>query len=373
MVALVFTSACGSEDPSTPLRSGQIALEPVPVALQSPVDAAAPPGDDRLFVVEQSGRIVIVRDDQLLPDPFLDIRGRVLSGGERGLLGLAFHPDYATNGRFFVHYTAADGSGRVSAFDRSADPDLADPASEQIYLEVAQPFANHNGGQLAFGLDGLLYIALGDGGSANDPLGSGQDRSTLLGSILRIGVDGPPPYTIPVDNPFVDSAGARPEIWAYGLRNPWRFSFDEADGTLYIADVGQNRWEEINAVPTGEGGHNFGWNVREASECFQAATCDTTGLTDPVVEYGRGDGCSVTGGYVYRGSTVSELAGRYVYSDYCDGWIRSFRLANGQAADPQELDIPSIGAVTSFGVDGQGELYVMTGDGALLRFASPPS
>ena len=250
-------------------------LVEVASGLSSPVDLTSPDGDPRLFVVEQAGRIRVIRDGVVAETPFLDIRDRVRAGGERGLLGLAFHPRYVENGRFFVDYTDAAGTV-VERYRVSGDPDLADPASAFPVLRVAQPFANHNGGQVAFGPDGMLYAGLGDGGGAGDPLDQGQDVETLLGSILRIDVDSAEPYAIPPDNPFA-AGGGRPEIWAYGLRNPWRFSFDTPTGRLYIGDVGQDRREEIDVAGAGDGGLNFGWPTTEGTLCFRPADCDPVG------------------------------------------------------------------------------------------------
>lgn len=371
LVALATAGAC--TETTTPGPDPEpamgVRLERVITGLDQPTDVTAPPGDARLFVVEQAGRIRIVRDDTLEPTPFLDIRDRVTDGGERGLLGLAFAPDFGTTGTFYVNYTGAASATFVSRFRVDpSNPDLAIAASEEILLEVAQPFGNHNGGQIAFGPDGMLYIGMGDGGSGGDPLDSGQDRSTLLGGLLRVDVSGPGPYRVPGDNPLAGTTGERGELWAWGLRNPWRFSFDSVDGILYVADVGQNRWEEVNAMPADEPGVNYGWNRMEGLECFQS-TCDPQAFTAPVLVYGRSDGCSVTGGRVYRGSAVPDLVGRYVYADFCDGWVRTFRLRDGEATDPTEL-ADRVDAASAFGVDGAGELYVASLGGSLYRFTA---
>jgi glucose/arabinose dehydrogenase len=367
--------ACGSDatQPPAPLPSS-IAVELVASGLTSPVHLTAPHGDARLFVVEQPGRIRIVRNDSLLATPFLDITDRVLHGGERGLLGLAFHPDYAANGNFYVNYTAVGtGETRIERFTvSSAGAAQADPATGSVLLAVAQPFSNHNGGLLAFGPDGMLYIGMGDGGSAGDPQGHGQDTQTLLGALLRIDVDGTAPYAIPAGNPFV-SGGGRPEIWAWGLRNPWRFSFDTVAGQLYIADVGQNRLEEINVVPAGSSSHNYGWNIMEGSECYASDSCSQAGLTLPVLEYDHSEGCSVTGGHVYRGSTIPGLRGHYLYSDFCRGWLRSFRFADNGATERREWDVGALGNVLSFGEDSAGELYILTAGGQVLRIVPATS
>jgi glucose/arabinose dehydrogenase len=340
-------------------------LQRVASGLASPVFLTSPSGDDRLFVVEQPGRIRIVQNGQLLSRPFLDIASRVASGGERGLLSLAFHPHYSTNGLFFVDYTDANGDTRVERYVVSADPNLADPASAKLILSVAQPYPNHNGGLVLFGPDGRLYIGLGDGGSGGDPQGNGQNRGTLLGSILRIDVDAGEPYAIPADNPFRTTPGARPEIWAYGLRNPWRFAFD-GQSLLYIADVGQNQWEEINVVPASAGGRDFGWNIREGRHCYGSGSCASTGLTDPVLEYGHNPECSVTGGFVYHGTALPDLDGHYFFSDYCAGWIRSFHYNGGLVTEVRDWEL-SAGRVLSFGRDAAGELYVLNADGEVLR------
>ena len=261
-------------------------LQTVVEGLDFPVWLTSPPGDPRLFVVEKGGRVVIVENGAVLPTPFLDLRGQVSTGSEQGLLSLAFHPGYSSNGRFFVNFTDTAGDTRVVEYRVSpGDPGRADPGSARVVLAIEQPFANHNGGLVLFGPDGMLYVGMGDGGSGGDPQGNGQNLGALLGKMLRIDVDGAQPYAVPDDNPFVDTAGARPEVWAYGLRNPWRFSFDRDTGDLYIADVGQNRVEEVNAVSGAGGGLNYGWNVMEGTRCFEPGEgCDQDGLTLPVTE-----------------------------------------------------------------------------------------
>ena len=357
---------------TAPPPASAVDLALVAEGLESPLFAGnAGDGSGRLFVLEQAGRIRVVRDGRLVRAPFLDIAGRISAGGERGLLGLAFAPTFATDGRFFVDYTDRDGNTVVSEF-RAPDPaaDRADPGSERVLLRIDQPFANHNGGALVTGPDGLLWIATGDGGSGGDPLGNGQSLDTLLGKLLRI--DPRPvagaPYGIPSDNPFVGRAGARAEIWAYGLRNPWRFSFDRASGDLWIGDVGQGAIEEVDRWPAGSpAGPNFGWNTMEASACFNPAEgCDPAGLILPVAEYGHDRGCSITGGYVYRGVGVPGLAGTYLYADYCAGTIWGLEAAAGKPAPRVLLD--SGLSVASFGEDEAGELYVVDlAGGRLLR------
>src|SRR5919112_49597 len=262
-----YASGCSGDDPSGPPGGSGARLQEIVSGLSSPLYLTAPPGDAaRLFIVEKTGAIRIIKDGVLLTDPFLDLSSRVSGGGEQGLLGLAFDPDYATSGRFIVHFTDLAGNTTVSRFQVSANPDVADPASELVILTATQPFANHNGGQIVFGPDGFLYLGLGDGGSGNDPEGRAQNLSDLLGSILRLDVQNGAPYSVPADNPFVGQANARPEVWSYGLRNPWRFSFDRATGDLYIADVGQNQFEEVNVAPAAEGagrGINYGWSIME--------------------------------------------------------------------------------------------------------------
>ncbi len=354
-------------EPDLPTDSIQLAVQVVASGLSNPLYLTAPAGDPRLFIVEQPGRIRIVASGQLRDTPFLDIDDRVQSGGERGLLGMAFHPDYATNGFLYVSYTDSTGDSRIERYAVTGDPNVADPGSGKLILAVDQPFSNHNGGQISFGPDGMLYIGLGDGGSGGDPQGHGQNRATLLGALLRIDVDGGDPYATPPDNPFVGDPDARGEIWGYGLRNPWRFAFDVEGGDVYIADVGQSSWEEVHVLAADSGGANYGWNVMEGMHCYRANSCDMSGLVMPVVEYDHGDGCSVTGGFVYRGSAIPELRGHYFYSDYCSGFLRSFRFASGTAADQQEWDVGSLGSVLSFGQGADGELYILSGNGRVYR------
>jgi glucose/arabinose dehydrogenase len=323
----------------------------------------------RLFVIEQVGLLRIIKDGSLLSEPFLDIQQRVgSSGNEQGLLGLTFHPRYVENGYFYVNYTDTQGDTVIARFRVSANPDLADPATEQQLLKISQPYANHNGGVTAFGPDGYLYLGLGDGGSGGDPLGAGQNLDTLLGKILRLDVDTAEPYAIPADNPFSEGNG-RPEIWAYGLRNPWRFSFDRLTGDLYIADVGQNSFEEINFQPASStGGENYGWNIMEGFSCFRSSECDRTGLTLPILDYPtRVDGnCSVTGGYVYRGDLLEEWQGVYLYGDYCSG--RVWGLLQGEEGEWQNALLFETGqSISSFGQDEQGELYLVGHRGSILR------
>jgi glucose/arabinose dehydrogenase len=328
--------------------------------LQRPVDLQ-PDDSGRLFVVEKAGRIRIIQNDQLVEVPFLDISDRVQSNGnEQGLLGLAFHPQYAQNGRFFVNYTDNNGHNVIARFQVSSDPNSADPKSEVKLLQIDDPFPNHNGGVLAFGPDGYLYAGLGDGGSQGDPFGNGQNTKALLGKILRLDVNSAEPYAIPADNPFGN------EVWAYGLRNPWRFSFDKSTSDLYIGDVGQDTWEEIDFLPKGSpGGTNFGWSFREGAHDYKGG--GPQGMVEPVAEYSHSEGgCSVTGGYVYRGS-MPEWNGIYLYGDYCTGKIWGLiRSENGwQSQMLFDLDV----TITSFGQDQSGELYLLSDNGGVFRLA----
>lgn len=339
-----------------------ISLELVVTGLQRPVAVrSAGDGSSRLFIVEQPGRIRIVNGNGLKATPFLDISARVRSSSnEQGLLGLAFHRDYQTNGRFFVNYTDLAGDTVVAEFARSEDdPDRADPASEAIIITIEQPRSNHNGGDIAFGPDGHLWIATGDGGGAGDPDGNGQNRHTLLGKLVRIDVDRGSTYTIPADNPFVDDPEARNEIWAFGLRNPWRFSFDRETGDLFIGDVGQGMWEEINFEARSDaGGRNYGWRRMEGNHCYQGDTCSTDGLTLPIAEYSHAWGCSVTGGYVYRGRRFPALSGLYLYGDYCSGTV--WALAPSSQEGWTSAIVGDTGArISSFGEDEDGELYLV--------------
>jgi len=355
-----------------------VGFDNVVTGLDSPLAVVnAHDGSGRLFIAEQGGQIRIVRDGALVARPFLDIADRITSGGERGLLGLAFHPRFPTDPRFFVDYTDVNGDTRVSSFTVDpAQPDRADAATEKRLLFVKQPFANHNGGAVVFGPDGDLYVSLGDGGSGGDPMGNGQSLDTLLGKILRIDIDHPSGdrgYGIPTDNPYADgSGGRRPEIWLTGLRNPWRISFDRSTGDLWIGDVGQADWEEIDVQRANvAGGTNFGWNRMEGNHCYQPSNgCEDPALTLPVTEYGHDQGCTVIGGNVYRGSAQPALGGGYVFADYCSGRV--------WAIDPSTNDFrkPTLVAQTNhnfaaFGEDEAGELYAVDiSGGTLLRLTA---
>jgi glucose/arabinose dehydrogenase len=341
----------------------------------SPLYVTSPPRDrERLFVVEQGGRIRIVRDGRTLEQPFLDVSAEIVSGGEQGLLGLAFPPDHERSRRFYVNYTDRSGDTRIVEYrTRADDPDAADPGSARVVVRQDQPEPNHNGGQLAFGGDGLLYIGLGDGGGANDQhgeRGNAQDLGSLLGKILRIDPrpSGSRPYRVPGDNPFADRAGARPEVFAYGLRNPWRFSFDPETGDLTIGDVGQDAVEEIDlATAERARGANFGWRPFEGDERnFEDE--EAPGHVEPALTKSHDDGfCSITGGYVVRAPDLPALQGDYVYGDFCDGRIRAARLREGGARDDRPLDLPQVGPISSFGEDARGRIYVTSLDGPVYR------
>lgn len=369
-VMLAIAATCSPAPRAAPPASGlpqpprevadKVKIE-IFVRAEKPVGLTAPPGDPRIFIVEKTGRLRVVKNGKLEKAPFLDLSDRVSRGTEQGLLGLAFHPKYAENGRFYVNYTDREGDTRIVEYRVSAsDRDRADPQSARELLVVDQPYSNHNGGHLAFGPDGKLYIGLGDGGAANDPHGAGQDPKTLLGKMVRLDVD---------------AAQPKPEIWASGLRNPWRYAFDRKTNDLYIADVGQHKWEEVDVVAwTARGGHNFGWNVMEGAHCFRDRRCDASKYVAPVVEYGREGGCSITGGHVYRGRALPELDGVYFYADYCSGLLRSFRWANGQVADHWDwkpvLDPRNkLATVSAFGEDAAGELYLLSLDGDVHRLS----
>jgi glucose/arabinose dehydrogenase len=350
-------------DPST----FAFALAPVADGFEQPVHVVdAEDGSGRLFVVEQAGRIRIVRDGVKVDQPYLDITPFVGCCGERGLLSVAFHPRYAENGFFYVDYTDLNGDTQVVRYRVSADdPDRADSGSAETILTVAQPAANHNGGLLLFGLDGYFYVGLGDGGGGNGQ--NGQKLDTLLGKILRIDVDreeGEHPYAIPPDNPFVGNPEARPEIWVWGLRNPWRFAFDRATGDLWIGDVGSSVYEEIDLVPAGSGGQNFGWDQMEGFDCDEAGASACAGFVPPVSGFDRGAGCVVTGGAVYRGSAIPSLVGVYLFADYCGAGV--WGLARDAAGNWITAGPIAPGhSIVSFGEDVAGELYVVDLDGGL--------
>jgi len=350
-------------------------LTPVAEGLSRPLFVThAGDGSDRLFIVEKTGAIRILQGGALLPTPLLDLSSQVSSGSEQGLLGLAFPPNFAASGHFFVNYTDRQGATQIARFQISAaDPNRADPASEFSVLTLAQPAGNHNGGMLAFGPDGMLYIGTGDGGGRNDAYDNGQNPATLLGKMLRLDVTSAPdqPYRVPADNPWIEvdwnGQDVRDEIWAVGLRNPWRYSFDRTTGDLWVADVGQNQWEEINVTTAGTpGGLNYGWPIMEASHCFQNDDCATDGLVLPVQEYAHEGHCSVTGGYVYRGAAQPQRQGVYFYGDYCSGVIWALAPDGRGGWVNAELARPAI-TISSFGEDEAGELYVTDLGGAVYR------
>lgn len=373
LVMLIGVTVAAGQDvavPSAPPDGTAYELVEVASGFVRPVFLThAGDGSGRSFIVEQNGRIFVMQDGNVLGTPFLDASSLVSrDANERGLLGLAFHPKYAENGFFYINYTDRAGNTVVARYTVSADdPNVADPESAQTILGVNQPYANHNGGDIAFGPDGYLYIGMGDGGSAGDPQGHAQNPSSLLGKMLRIDVDGGEPYAIPEDNPFVTDSSYVPEIWALGVRNPWRFSFDALTGDLYIADVGQNQWEEVNFQPAGLGGINYGWNIMEGMHRYSGEPVPE-GLTPPFAEYSHAEGCSITGGYVYRGEELPDLQGFYFFADYCSGVIwSSYRDAAGtwQTNPFMESGL----TVSSFGVDEAGELYVINHTGTVTKLA----
>lgn len=392
ILLILLLSACNSLQSSPPLAPAQTTPLPVPspvafdpaiqITLTTVIEDLDRPvfithagdGSGRRFIIEKEGRIRILEGDTLLEAPFLDISDRINAGGnEQGLLGLAFPPDYARRGFFFVNYTNKSGDTVISRFTLTNDLNVADPQSESFILQVDQPASNHNGGMLAFGPDQMLWIGLGDGGGGGDRYGNGQNSETLLGKILRIDVltDPSQPYTIPADNPWPASADSiRDEIWAMGLRNPWRFSFDRLTGDLWIGDVGQNQIEEIDYVPTNYSGLNFGWPILEGTSCYKESDCSAQGMTLPVAQYKHGaDGCSVTGGYVYQGAKFPELVGVYLYSDYCSGRIWAvWPDAEGKWQDRQLLD--SDLSISSFGEDEAGELYIVAYGGDIYQITT---
>jgi glucose/arabinose dehydrogenase len=367
------TDGGGGPDTST------VVLTPVASGLHNPTFLISPPGDTgRLFVLEQNGYVRIIKHGTLLATPFLDVHALVSGGSEQGLLGFAFYPDYATSGRFIISYTSPNGpmDGGTSVLARyvvSADPDVATATPDRILLTVDQPFDNHNGGDIIFGPDGYLYFGLGDGGSGGDPQGHGQDRTDLLGSLLRLDVSGSGDYTIPPTNPYATSATLKHELWNWGLRNPWRFSFDRETGDLYIGDVGQGAVEEVDvATSTSTGGENYGWNEVEGDQCYTGG-CDLAAYTAPVLTYRHTDGCAIIGGYVYRGSDLAGMAGTYFYSDACSGFVRSFRWSAGQVSDRNSWSALAVNdGVQSFGQDDRGELYLLTAGGRVLKIVKHP-
>jgi glucose/arabinose dehydrogenase len=368
--------ACSSNSTTPPPGGGggpppTLALTPVVSGLSSPVDLQFPnDGTGRMFVVQQPGSIRIVTNGSLVATPFLDITSKVSSGGEMGLLGLAFHPQFPQNHLFYVHYdrtVSAQIQSVIAEYHVSAgDANIADPASERILLTVDQPFSNHKGGQMVFGPDGFLYIGFGDGGSGGDPMGNGQNLQTLLGKMLRIDVNrqsGGKQYAIPPTNPFAGGGGL-PEIFAYGLRNPWRFSFERGGDRFFVGDVGQDKYEEIDIV---ESGKNYGWSVMEGMHCFNPSSgCDMTGLTMPIAEYSHSEGEAVMGGFIYKGTAIPSLTGAYVFGDYISGTM--WELVEAPAGTWTRTKLLSTGLnMSSFGQDAGGELYVVDYSGSGRR------
>jgi glucose/arabinose dehydrogenase len=391
---LAFSLAMiGTLGPGLSLHAAALTTERVASGLARPIFATAPAGDDRLFIIEQQGRIKILRSGTVLPTPFLDIRALIpnISGNdERGLLGLVFHPNYAANGHFYVNYIDLSGNTVIARYHVSADPDVADPSSAFTILTIPQPYQNHKGGTLLFGPnDGYLYIGMGDGGSSGDPENRAQDPSSLLGKILRIDVDAGSPYAIPAGNPYAGPGLPLDEIWDLGLRNPYRWSFDRATGNMYIADVGQSLWEEVDfEAAHGSGGVNYGWRIMEGNHCYNPPqNCNTTGITLPIYEYSHGGTpprCSITGGYVYRGNMIPSLRGTYFFADFCSNQIWSFRYDGAiltEFTDRTAELAPGAGLVLSdvagFGEDSGGEMYIVdrgTGtDGEIYRIDVNPS
>ncbi|MFH9396281.1 PQQ-dependent sugar dehydrogenase [Streptomyces sp. NPDC017413] len=359
LVTSLALATASADEPAAPVQPTNASLTEVARA-QSPSAGAAGP-DDTLWIAERAGTVRVL-DDQGLGAPVLDISDETTTDGERGLLGVAFDKTFA---HFYISFTDLEGTSRVDEF--AVEGGRLRPETRRTVLTQAQPYANHNGGDIKFGPDGYLYIAFGDGGSGGDPHGNGQKLDTLLGKLLRIDPSGGEPYAIPADNPFVDDADAKDEIWSYGLRNPWRFSFDAGTGDLLIGDVGQSDWEEIDWAPAdSEGGENYGWSSMEGTHPFRGGT-EPANHVPPVHEYDRtGLGCSVTGGYVYRGDALPDLRGRYVFSDYCDGTLRTLQLENGEVTGVGDLGV-SGGEVISFVEGGDGELYVLGSAGAVSR------
>ena len=349
-------------------RAGGITPVVAADGFDHPVFLGTAPGDARLFVVEQPGRVRWIENGKPSVAVFAELTSEVRYGGERGLLGLAFHPAFEHNGFVFVNYTDKSGDTQIMRYTVKRDRSAIDPASAKRILRVKQPFANHNGGHLAFGPDGMLYVGMGDGGAGGDPMGNGQNRHALLGKMLRIDVDHGEPYAIPAGNPFRNRArDGAPEIWSLGMRNPWRWSFDFEGRRLIIADVGQNKYEEVNVVDASKGGLNYGWSVREGLHAFGWPRPRPANLVEPVVEYDHTEGCSVTGGYAYRGRAMPQLAGAIFFSDFCSGWLRSFRYENGRVTDRTEWNVGTLGNVSSFGEDANRELYAVTHSGRIWK------
>jgi glucose/arabinose dehydrogenase len=379
---LTIAAGCGGDNngggatqpATTPVTGAGVKLTPIGGAdFGEPVYVTQPPGNSTdLYVVDRTGKVEIVRNGKKLPTPFLDISPKVSANVEQGFLSIAFAPDYQSSGLFYAYYTGLDGNQNVVEFKRSADnPDIADQGSEREVLKMADFAPNHNGGLLLFGTDRHLYIGTGDGGGAGDPHRNAQNLGSLLGKILRIdpGRSGNQPYTVPADNPFAGRAGARPEIYSYGLRNPWRFSFDSATNALYIGDVGQDKWEEVDAVPSGKGaGANFGWSAFEGDAPFNSDQ-SAPGAIKPVLVYSHDVGCAINGGYVVHDPALPSLAGRYLYSDLCSGDIRSFKLEGKKAVGDSTTGLHTQ-SPTSFGTDNAGHIYVTSLNGPVFQIVA---
>jgi glucose/arabinose dehydrogenase len=383
LAAILSVQGCSKKDdktinpnPTPPPGPTDLGLRLIQDGFSFPTYVAAAPGDtSRLFVCEKGGVIRLVKNGTLLTTPFLDVSGLVSTGDEEGLLSIVFEPSYTSTGRFYICYTNTAGDPVIARYLRSADPDVAESSPQAIILTVDMPDeVNHKGGMLAFGPDGYLWASFGDGGGQNDPRGYGQTKNDLMGSLIRIDVSGNSGYQVPSTNPF--TAPARAELWDFGFRNPWRFSFDRLTGDLYIGEVGQDSHEEVNVGLAGIGargrGANYGWSITEGTSCFNPSSgCDKTGITMPVLTYDHGVGCAVIGGYVYRGIAIPGLQGTYFYGDHCNGWIKSFRLAGGVAT--QQTDWASLdtnGNITSFGEDSRGEIYVATEGGSVYKIVA---
>ena len=373
VVAAVRTPVAKEIDPAPGSVDG-LRLSPVLVSngLEQPTDVVGAPDDDRLFIVEKAGRIRIVEAGAIGERPFLDIARWVGStGNEQGLLSLRFHPRYAENGRVFIFFTDAGGTSQLAEAQVDATGDAVDLSTLRSVVTIPQFGQYHQSGSMFFGPDGYLWVSLGDGGGIGDPLGKGQDISNIDASIIRIDVDNGEPYAVPDDNPFIGTVDARPEIWAYGVRNPWRISYDATTGYVYIPDVGQEGSEEINVVPLGEAGRNFGWAVSEGTSCYGEEECDMSGHTLPVYQYVHdGNGCAIIGGEVYRGNLMPELDGHFFFSDFCLGWVRSVVLDDSDVhlvVDWITAREDRLGNVTSIGSDRHGELYVANLAGEIWR------
>ena len=399
----LIVAGCGSDEPGSVVTTDEVPppnLEPLPAApttvtvpapskplmglsltliadgFADPAAMASPPDDDRLFVVELFGTIRLVTDGKASSEASLDLTDDLTTGGNKGLTGLAFHPDFGSNGRVFVMHNNASGATRIVEYAMKADdPDRFDQTSTRLILEINQSGFHHQGGLLEFGPDGYLWVTLGDGGAfadgleVGDPFGNGQDPNTLQGTVLRLDVDSGSPYAIPPDNPFADGSEGAPEVWAYGFRNPWRLAIDPLTGLVFVSDVGHFSWEEINITTLDQSGLNYGWPILEGDACYKAETCDDAGLTRPRVTYDHSVGCAVIGGPVYRGAAMPELQGTYFYSDYCVGWTRSFRFEAGAVVSERDWtdDLGSLSNITSFGVDSSGEMYVIQQTGEIYR------